>query len=427
MSSPSLPPLTPDQRVLAAIVFTDVVSFSARMQEDETTTLRHLERDFITMREFSAMHGGTVIKTTGDGLLLYFTSAVHAVEWSLRTQRHFAEQARTYPPAEILRHRVGIHLGDVFRKGDDVMGDGVNIAARVQSEAPSGGICISQTVYDVVKNKSKLHVVRLEPRKLKNISENIQMYHLLLEPPQLAAPVTTTAATTAPVTPVRAPVREETTSGMPKVLLIFGVLAGLAAAGVFLVRAYFAHERDLAKSQTTQERLDAALKGKAAADGAAAGTAAGGPTAATGAATADEFDFVKLTGDRPAAAPRNAEEERLRQSADASIRMLEEWVFAGLARYTRDQPLLVRRLKSPSLGDLTLFTDAERQLHFAEGGAMRKRAWRDLTPDVQGAIALSLLRAGTNPPRREIVRGAEAFAYVHGLPEMARTLTRDRR
>src|SRR4051812_24528006 len=100
-SSPSDPP---EQRMLAAIVFTDVVGFSARMQKEEANTLRHLERDFATMSEFGAQHAGNVIKTTGDGLLLCFSSAVQAVEWALRTQRHFAEQARTFPADEVLRH-----------------------------------------------------------------------------------------------------------------------------------------------------------------------------------------------------------------------------------------------------------------------------------------------------------------------------------
>src|ERR1043165_6849212 len=125
-----------EQRQLAAIVFTDVVGFSARMQKEEANTLKHLERGFTTMREFSTLHSGSVIKTTGDGLLLCFASAVQAVEWALRTQRHFAEQEKDRPASEVLRHRIGIHLGDIVIKGDDVMGDGVNIAARVQTEAP---------------------------------------------------------------------------------------------------------------------------------------------------------------------------------------------------------------------------------------------------------------------------------------------------
>src|SRR5882757_1393065 len=174
-------PLGPGQRSLAAIVFTDVVSFSARMQADEETTLTLLKRDFDAMRVICTEHQGSVLKTTGDGLLLYFSSAVQAVACALAMQRFFAEQAKTRPAAQSLVHRLGIHLGDVFVNEQDVMGDGVNIAARLQAEAEPGGICISQTVYDVVKNKLALHVTRLGPRELKNISQAIPIYKLLLE------------------------------------------------------------------------------------------------------------------------------------------------------------------------------------------------------------------------------------------------------
>src|SRR5437879_2666735 len=99
---PPLPPVntTSEQRLLAAIVFTDVAGFSSRVEAEESVTLSLLERDFITMRLFSTTHSGKVIKSTGDGLLLYFTSAVDAVEWSLKTQRHFADQSSRLPPKE---------------------------------------------------------------------------------------------------------------------------------------------------------------------------------------------------------------------------------------------------------------------------------------------------------------------------------------
>jgi len=180
-SNPSNPSLGPGHRSLAAIVFTDVVSFSARMQTDEEVTLRLLARDFAAMRRMSAEHQGAVLKTTGDGLLLHFSSAVQAVACALAMQRHFASEAKSLTAADTLVHRVGIHLGDVFVNDDDVMGDGVNIAARLQAEAQPGGICISQTVYDVVKNKLALHVIRLGPRELKNITQHIPIYRLLLE------------------------------------------------------------------------------------------------------------------------------------------------------------------------------------------------------------------------------------------------------
>src|SRR5580692_9059529 len=133
---PPAPGPARSQRSLAAIVFTDVVSFSARMHADEVATLKLLERDFAEMRRLCAEHEGEVLKTTGDGLLLTFTSAVQAVACALAMQRQFAAEAKDQaPPGGALQHRIGIHLGDVLVQDKDVMGDGVNIASRLQAEA----------------------------------------------------------------------------------------------------------------------------------------------------------------------------------------------------------------------------------------------------------------------------------------------------
>lgn len=167
------------RRVLAAIVFTDVDDFSARVQENEEQTLALVRRDLERIRAVCAAHEGRVLKSTGDGLLLYFDSAVQAVACALAAQRELAEAAQGLPPAEVLQHRIGIHLGDVFLSDSDVMGDGVNIAARLQAEAAPGGICLSQTVYDVVKHRLALQAVYLGPRELKNIREAVPIYHIL--------------------------------------------------------------------------------------------------------------------------------------------------------------------------------------------------------------------------------------------------------
>jgi class 3 adenylate cyclase len=168
-------------RTLAAIVFTDVVSFSAHMGRDEVKTLGLINRDFAEMRRLCETRGGAVLKTTGDGLLCYFASAVEAVACALDMQKHFAALGKTLPPGEALQHRIGIHLGDVLVQDQDVMGDGVNIASRLQAEAEPGGICISQTVYDVVKNKIELKATYLGARDLKNIAQAVPVYRLLLE------------------------------------------------------------------------------------------------------------------------------------------------------------------------------------------------------------------------------------------------------
>jgi WD40 repeat protein/class 3 adenylate cyclase/energy-coupling factor transporter ATP-binding protein EcfA2 len=169
--------------MLAAIVFTDGVGFSARMAADEEHTLELIRRDLQLMTELCQQFEGQVLKTTGDGLLMAFSSAVQAVNCSVAIQRAIAQMAETLSPEDLLTHRIGIHLGDVFFSETDVMGNGVNIAARLQTTAEPGGITISQMVYDVVKNQLELKATYLGPQELKNIREPIPAYQILVAPP----------------------------------------------------------------------------------------------------------------------------------------------------------------------------------------------------------------------------------------------------
>ncbi|UBF25340.1 hypothetical protein K9N68_27620 [Kovacikia minuta CCNUW1] len=167
-------------RTLAAIVFSDVVNFGGIMSADEEHALKLVQRDVELMTRVCEQHEGRVLKFTGDGLLMYFHSAVQAVACALETQKAIAAAAADLPSEDILQHRIGIHLGDVFVSDDDVMGDGVNIAARLQSEAEPGGICLSQIVYDVVKKRIALQATYLGPRELKHIQEAVPIYQIVL-------------------------------------------------------------------------------------------------------------------------------------------------------------------------------------------------------------------------------------------------------
>ncbi len=164
------------ERRLAAIIFTDVVGYSARMQRDEPGTLALVRADFARMRELCSRHSGEVLKSTGDGLLVSFGSVVQAVECALAIQREFGSR-----PPEALQHRIGIHLGDVFREGGDVVGDGVNLAARLQTRARPGTICVSQSVYDAVKGKLPLQAESLGPQIFKNMAQPVSVYLLAPE------------------------------------------------------------------------------------------------------------------------------------------------------------------------------------------------------------------------------------------------------
>jgi len=160
------------QRSLAAIVFSDALGFSARVTENEERALRTIEADLALMADICARYDGQVVKNTGDGLMMLFSSAVHAVHCAIEIQRRLGEPGRG-PSADRFEHRLGVHLGDVILTADDALGDGVNVAARLQEHAEPGGICMSQTVYEVVRNSLAVPVVGPEPLELKNI-ERVQ-------------------------------------------------------------------------------------------------------------------------------------------------------------------------------------------------------------------------------------------------------------
>lgn len=184
-----------EQRILSAIVFTDGVAFSARMAEDEENTLRLIRRDLALMRKVCDSFEGKVLKSTGDGLLMSFNSALKAIECAIEIQKLLYDNAVTLPPNQVLSHRIGIHLGDVFISKGDVMGNGVNIAARLQAEAKPWAICISQTVYDVVRREISMEATYLGPRHLKNIPEPIPVYEIFpVQSEQLAGVIVSPVA-----------------------------------------------------------------------------------------------------------------------------------------------------------------------------------------------------------------------------------------
>jgi TolB-like protein/class 3 adenylate cyclase/Tfp pilus assembly protein PilF len=174
-------PLVPlDRPRLAAVVFTDVVGYSARMQRDEAATIALVQADFERMRALCAQHGGELLNTMGDGMMLCFPGAGQAVSFALQIQDEFGARKAALPAENALEHRVGVHLGDVFRLADgNVAGDGVNIAARLEAKAPPGGICISQTVYDTVKGKVPMQATFIGPENFKNIAQPIPIWHVM--------------------------------------------------------------------------------------------------------------------------------------------------------------------------------------------------------------------------------------------------------
>lgn len=408
-------PIVTGQRQLAVIMFTDAVGYSARMHEQEVATLNRLERDTALMRRLVETHAGIVIKSTGDGLMIQFASAVQALTCALEIQRELAARAAAGVTSNPLRHRIGIHLGDVFANAGDLMGDGVNIAARLVGEAQAGGILISQTVFDVVKNKLPLHAVRQGPQQLKNIKDPVITYRIVLEEPKAAPappPRPVSVESPAPAFSPPASAGPEPAPRSMRTVLVLVLLLGLAGAGWFLLQEYFAHEKELGESQSAQAAFSDRLKAASVAS-----------TLTAVADSAPEHDFRALTTRTPARTLPAAEQSSSVQAAEQALAPLEAWRPRTLARYTRERPLPVPRLGNAAFQNITLFTDAS-ALYFAEGGAFRRREWSELSPADQAAIIVQAIRNSTEAVPAEVRRGAEAFAYLHGLPEMLAALPR---
>ena len=185
-----------DTRKIAAILVSDVVGYSRLASADEDRTLsrlRGLRSDLIDPAVTA--HHGRVVKRTGDGSLIDFRSVVDAVRCAIEVQNGLIERNAGLPQERRIEFRVGIHLGDVVEEADgDLMGDGVNIAARLESICEPGAICLSEDAYRQVKGRLDLAVSDLGPTELKNIAEPVRVYSLLVGVPAQAKPASAAVA-----------------------------------------------------------------------------------------------------------------------------------------------------------------------------------------------------------------------------------------
>ena len=165
-------------RRLAAILAVDVVGYSRLMGEDEAGTARAVREHREAARPIVAGFGGRIVKTTGDGLLLEFPSVVAAVECAIAIQKLMVERNAETPEAKRIVYRIGVNLGDVLIEGDDILGDGVNIAARLEGLCEPGGVLISGTAYDHVRGRIDADFVDLGEKDLKNIARPVRVYAL---------------------------------------------------------------------------------------------------------------------------------------------------------------------------------------------------------------------------------------------------------
>jgi adenylate cyclase len=168
------------QRLLAAIMFTDMVGFSAVSQKNEALALELLEEQRRIVRSALAAHRGREVKTGGDGFMITFASALEAVNCAIAIQAAIAALNETQAPDHRFQLRIGVHVGDVLVQGEDLIGDGVNVAARIEPLAEPGGICVTGPVVDQVWNKLPVQMVSMGQPSLKNITTPLEVFRIVM-------------------------------------------------------------------------------------------------------------------------------------------------------------------------------------------------------------------------------------------------------
>ncbi|MGA8586185.1 MAG: tetratricopeptide repeat protein [Roseiarcus sp.] len=217
-----------ETRKIAAILVADIVGYGRLAGADEERTLarlRALRSDLIDPT--IAVHHGRIVKRTGDGSLIEFRSVVDAVRCAIEVQNGLVERNAGVPPERRIEFRVGIHLGDVVEESDgDLMGDGVNIAARLEGVAKPGGICLSEQAYWQVKGRLDLKVSDLGPTQLKNIAEPIHVYSLEVGQPAEPKP---------PLLPTKTPPFTRRFGFAPRAAAVAALVLLVVAGGWYLV------------------------------------------------------------------------------------------------------------------------------------------------------------------------------------------------
>lgn len=169
-----------EHRKLAAIMFTDMVGYSALSQRDDKLALELLEEHRQLLREIFPRFNGTEIKTIGDAFLIEFSSALEAAQCAIEIQRTLAKRNHDVMAERRIELKIGIHIGDVVHRGGDVYGDGVNIASRIEALAGAGGICVSMDVERQIRNALEARFEKLAPIELKNISVPMDLFRIVL-------------------------------------------------------------------------------------------------------------------------------------------------------------------------------------------------------------------------------------------------------
>ncbi len=170
-----------DERRLAAIMFTDMTGYTALSQKNEVIALNLLEEHRLLLRPIFRKHNGREIKTMGDAFLVEFASALEAVQCTIDIQGSVNDFNMDHPSEKKLLLKIGVHLGDVIHRNNDVLGDAVNVASRIGPLCVPGSVCVTEQVYSQVRNKLNMRFSSLGKKKLKNVKIPIEVYRLNLK------------------------------------------------------------------------------------------------------------------------------------------------------------------------------------------------------------------------------------------------------
>jgi class 3 adenylate cyclase len=319
---------TPIKRKLATILSADVAGYSRLMEADEEGTLRLLSAHRAIIDSVIDLHDGRVVNTAGDSVLAEFTSPVEAVRAAIEIQDALRTRNETLPESRRMLFRIGVNIGDVMLKGDDLLGDGVNIAARLQTLAEPGGLCISGSVFDQIEGKLSLRFQDIGEQALKNIARPVRA--LRLHGPVASAPG-------AP-SPRPAPSRRR---GRRHAVMVVGAIAVVAlAAGAWVAGLVpTADRKEAAAWETVRSSSDpAALEGYLAkhpagahadeARGRLAALLASARQAAEAERARAEADLARAKAEAEAARAR-AEAEAIKARADIDRKRAEDARLVG--------------------------------------------------------------------------------------------------
>jgi formylglycine-generating enzyme required for sulfatase activity/class 3 adenylate cyclase len=204
------------KRKISVILAADVAGYSSLVSDDEEETLRQLAKCRALFADLTNRGGGRIFNTAGDAIFAEFASAVNAVRCAIDIQEQMRARNSTYPPNRQMVFRIGITIGDVVERDDDLLGDGVNIAARIQALAPPGGVCISRSTYENVARKILVKFSDLGLRQVKNIPDPVHVYQLDAPPTEKAGRQPSTA------------VKDKVSSGSRISMLLLGTAVFLA-------------------------------------------------------------------------------------------------------------------------------------------------------------------------------------------------------